>query len=403
MLCIGSLGASSIVVDAAESGIKIRTDNQTIFTTNGNTTQNSTVSRKMSIEPNSVGYTSEPQQVNGSSGYVNFFTSITGYYRVVYTFQFPNSYDRSEAYNGYLQLNSTAKIDCSGVFNATTSTADQSIFNFGEPEVIGIMPSGVSAYAYSTTSMASKSINANNPSASFSFRCGLNFDDYVTFEDNQSVTIVVRIPFNLYLYTINAFFGSNRMFLPALFTGNVVTNSLSNYTQLTTYVRIPDKLSRIEGQIIKGNGIESEQLQEQKKQGEEKRGFFASVIEWFSNFPNMLLGIVVPSNDAFSTFMDDMRTFVNEKLGFLGYPFELFARLVSLVSADSSDAILILPAFSIMGHVVWNEISYNLTAGLSPFSALLDAIKIGTSVIMVGAFLLYCQRKFDEVLGGATE
>lgn len=356
----------------------------------------------MSIEPNSVGYTSEPQQVNGSSGYVNYFTSITGYYRVVYTFQFPNSYDRSEAYNGYLQLNSTAKVDCSGVFNATSSTADNSIFNFGEPEVTGIMPSGVSAYAYSTTSMASSAIYANNPSASFSFRCGLNFDDFVTFEDNQSVTIVVRIPFNMYLYSINAFLASNRMFLPALFTGNVVTNSLSNYTQLITYVRIPDKLSRIEGQIIKGNGIESEQLEEQKKQGEEKRGFFASVLAWFSNFPDMVLGIFVPSDDVFSSFMDDMKAFLNEKLGFLGYPFELFSKLVSLI-ADPGSTTLTFPGFSIMGHEVWKNTTYDLAEGLSPFSVLLDAIKVGTSVVMVAAFIMYCQKKFDQVLGGGTE
>ena len=113
----------------------------------------------------------------------------------------------------------------------------------------------------------------------------------------------------------------------------------------------------------------------------------------------MLLGIVVPDQDAFGSFMDDMKTFLNEKLGFLGYPFELFARLVSLIAKPGTST-LTLPGFTLMGHEIWKDTTYDLAAGLSPFKALLDAVKVGTSVIMVSAFLLYCQRKFDQVLGG---
>ena len=123
---------------------------------------------------------------------------------------------------------------------------------------------------------------------------------------------------------------------------------------------------------------------------------------FFDNLINAVIGLFVPSDDDLSAFMDDMKTFLTDKLGFLGYPFEILGRLVSLV-AKEGDAKLTLPGFKIMGHVVWNDIDFDLSALMSNFVGLTEAIKVGTSVLIVGAFLLYCQKKFNEVLGGASE
>lgn len=123
---------------------------------------------------------------------------------------------------------------------------------------------------------------------------------------------------------------------------------------------------------------------------------------FFDNLINAVIGLFVPSDDDLSAFMDEMKTFLTDKLGFLGYPFEILGRLVSLV-AKEGDANLTLPGFAIMGHVVWDDIDFDLTALMSRFVGLTEAIKVGTSVIIVGAFLLYCQKKFNEVLGGVAE
>lgn len=127
--------------------------------------------------------------------------------------------------------------------------------------------------------------------------------------------------------------------------------------------------------------------------------FFGS---FFQNIINAVKSLFIPSDDELSSFMGDMKDFLTDKLGFLAYPFEILGKLVDLVAKTGSST-LTLPGFSIMGHTVWDEITYDLSDGLSPFSTLLDAIKVGTSVIIVGAFLMYCQKKFNEVLGGASE
>lgn len=127
--------------------------------------------------------------------------------------------------------------------------------------------------------------------------------------------------------------------------------------------------------------------------------FFGS---FFDNLINAVIGLFVPSDDDLAVFMDEMKSFLTDKLGFLGYPFELFAKLIALI-AKEGDAVLTLPGFSIMGFVIWKDTTFDLSALMSNFPGLCESVQLGTSVIIIGAFLLYCQKKFNDVLGGASE
>lgn len=368
-----------------------------MYTTTDSANQSSTVSKNVYLEPNTLEYVHQPGKVGSTTGWTNQLTSVTGYYRVVYTVRCPSTYGMQLGYQGYLRLRSTLSLDLSSAIPSDT-VPDTGYLTFGEPSVEGLLPDGVSSFAYGVTPVEVKYANRSHLKHSFTFCSGLNFKDYIPFEDDY-ISFVVRVPFSISFYLSEDYFAYNRLLISSLFAGKLVTNNLYNYVQTTTVESVTDSLWNIQNNQKIQNRTESEQLAEQKKQTEQQKGFFAAVVDWITNFPSMLLGIVVPDQDAFGSFMDDMKTFLNEKLGFLGYPFELFARLVSLIAKPGTST-LTLPGFTLMGHEIWKDTTYDLAAGLSPFKALLDAVKVGTSVIMVSAFLLYCQRKFDQVLGG---
>lgn len=395
MSCIGLLDTS-----AAESGITVSLNDTTLYTTTTNTNQSSTVSKNVYLEPNTLEYVHQPGQVGSTTGWTNQLTSVTGYYRVVYTVRCPSTYGMQLGYQGYLRLRSTLSLDLSSAI-PTDTVPDTGYLTFGEPSVEGLLPDGVSAFSYAVTPVQVNYANRANLKHSFVFCSGLNFKDYIPFEDDY-ISFVVRVPFSINFYISEDYFAYNRLFISSLFAGKLVTNNLYNYVQTTTVESVTDSLWNIQNNQKIQNRTESEQLAEQKKQTEQQKGFFASVLDWFTGFPDMLKSIVVPSDDAFSSFMDGMKTFVNQKLGFLAYPFEIIGRLVNLIYVEG-DTVLTFPGFSVMGHQVWDDIEYNLSDGLTPFKAFTDAVKLGMSVVLVGAFLMLCQRKFDEVLGGGSE
>ena len=148
-----------------------------------------------------------------------------------------------------------------------------------------------------------------------------------------------------------------------------------------------------------------EQLNEQKKQGEEKRGFFKTIVDWVTGFPDMLVGIVIPNNDVIPIFLNDMTEFLNEHLGFVMFPFNLFGKFLDVFYTSSDDTSLTFPGFSIMGHTVWESQEFDLASVFyhmgSAGDTLQDAIHFIFSVIMIGAFVNLCYKKFSSVVKGS--
>ena len=114
-----------------------------------------------------------------------------------------------------------------------------------------------------------------------------------------------------------------------------------------------------------------------------------------------LKSLFIPSDDFFDTYITDLRTFFEEKLGFLYTPIDVFLQLCDLfINAGNSDATLTLPGFSIMGETVWEEQVFDLGAFLNTnFGELLTAIRTGTSALIVFGFLRLLYQKSREVIG----
>ena len=124
-----------------------------------------------------------------------------------------------------------------------------------------------------------------------------------------------------------------------------------------------------------------------------KTGIISGIIEGLKN-------LFIPSEDFFKNYFDDLYSWFGERLGFLSFPIDLLAELAEMfLGSSSTDCILTLPSFSISGFKLWEESSFNLTSFLNEnFKFVLDAIKLGTSVILVFNFIHLCERKWEEVM-----
>lgn len=124
-----------------------------------------------------------------------------------------------------------------------------------------------------------------------------------------------------------------------------------------------------------------------------KTGIISGIIEGLKN-------LFIPSEDFFKSYFDDLYSWFGERLGFLSFPIDLLVELSEMfLGSSSTDCILTLPSFSISGFKLWEESSFNLTSFLNEnFKFVLDAIKLGTSVILVFNFIHLCERKWEEVM-----
>lgn len=124
-----------------------------------------------------------------------------------------------------------------------------------------------------------------------------------------------------------------------------------------------------------------------------KTGIINGIIEGLKN-------LFIPSDDFFKSYFDDLYSWFGERLGFLSFPIDLLAELAEMfLGSSSTDCILTLPSFSISGFTLWEESTFNLTSFLNEnFKFVLDALKLGTSVILVFNFIHLCERKWEEVM-----
>lgn len=150
---------------------------------------------------------------------------------------------------------------------------------------------------------------------------------------------------------------------------------------------VEDQTSRIE------DSVQDQTQKIQDKLEDVKTGIISGII-------NGLKSLFIPSDDFFKTYFDDLFSWFSDRLGFLSFPIDLLAQLVEMfLGSSSTDFVVTLPSFEIMGEPLLQEASFNLTQFLNEnFGFLLTAIHLGVSVIMVFGFIKLCERKWEEVM-----
>ena len=135
--------------------------------------------------------------------------------------------------------------------------------------------------------------------------------------------------------------------------------------------------------------------------GQENTEQVTGAIEEHGNFIiEGLKSLFIPSDEFFKSYFDDLYGWFSDRFGFLSFPIDLLVKFSDLIlSSDETDCILTLPSFEIMGEQLLYEQSFNLTDFLEEnFMFVLSALRMGTSTILIMAFVDLCGDKWDEVM-----
>lgn len=168
------------------------------------------------------------------------------------------------------------------------------------------------------------------------------------------------------------------------------TNTITNNQNQNTDKVIQNQKENTD-KVIKNQDENTTKVTE--KLEDVKTGIISGIIEGLKN-------LFIPSDDFFKSYFDDLYSWFGERLGFLSFPIDLLAELADMfLGSSSTDCILTLPGFSISGYQLLEESTFNLSAFLNEhFKFILDAVKLGTSVILVFNFIHLCERKWEEVM-----
>lgn len=140
-----------------------------------------------------------------------------------------------------------------------------------------------------------------------------------------------------------------------LFYGNVSgTGNVDDYVDFTNLIISEGSTSlpyEQYGKKICKNRLDAQREQEQKnheKAEETRKGIWQTIKDLPGKILDMLKGLFIPGNDYFSNWFNSMKTFFEEKLGFLVTPFDiLFSFINNFLDLNDGDAIINIPNITV--------------------------------------------------------
>lgn len=105
----------------------------------------------------------------------------------------------------------------------------------------------------------------------------------------------------------------------------------------------------------------------------------------------------------------DVNTAVDDigNIGIFSFLIDFSKQLVGVFSSGSDSTSLTLPGFSITvdgeQHTVWEAQVYDLSSLEGPFAVLLAAMRLGTSVVVIGALISYLFGLYEHIFAGSEE
>lgn len=171
------------------------------------------------------------------------------------------------------------------------------------------------------------------------------------------------------------------------------------YNSFTAYYEV-DETTQDVLEDIRNNTKDS--ADELKEQTETQKGIFGSIKDFFGSFFQNLIdsviGLFVPSSDEMSDLFGQLNDFFSDTFGFLYAPFDYLIQLIGVFTSSTGTTGLTLPGFSIMGHEVWGDQTYDISS--DPVAGqVLGYVRIGTGVLLAGWFIMYLQDFFKERFG----
>ena len=173
---------------------------------------------------------------------------------------------------------------------------------------------------------------------------------------------------------------------------------------------VTSKLAEVQEQnetVIEQNETVIEQNEEAEST---RKGIWQTIKDLPNAFLDMLKSLIVPEDEFFSNWFDDLKAFFEKKLGFLATPFTLIIDFINYyLDLDSSaDIIINIPDITVPNfeeYVLIEATSFNWSQLLNSKDALktlwilyLDFI----DVFLILNFIGLCERVYARIFGGDT-
>lgn len=158
--------------------------------------------------------------------------------------------------------------------------------------------------------------------------------------------------------------------------------------------------SKVEDAIQQGNDQAHEDANEQKN-------LLSRIVDGILGLPKKIIdgfidglkNLFIPDPDKVNEIITDIQDTFSDAFGFLSYPFDLLGKVLDLFLKAGGDAVITVPEWRFMDHVVIPEYTYNLSQN-EIIKLLLPYIRSLTSCILAWNFIGLCRRKYDEVIKG---
>lgn len=187
---------------------------------------------------------------------------------------------------------------------------------------------------------------------------------------------------------------------PAYTTTSYYNTQKINYSQAVSFVDISyEKLVDADNlleETKKQTGIMEEQTETSKSILSSITDFFGS---FFDNLREFIVGLLIPSGDDITEFLQEVNDWFSARLGFIWYPFDLAIKLVSAFASGDADNTFNVPALtlSLLGdnYQIWEPIEVDLDA-----FGIFQYVRYFTSVLLVSGVVTMAIHKWDEWIGG---
>ena len=208
---------------------------------------------------------------------------------------------------------------------------------------------------------------------------------YFDFYDNYNATHTYGIPYNFGTFELS------------------FSNISLTYTQDTGQIQVEQN-----NIIINQNNETNKKLDEQNKTSKSILGKIGDILSYINPFSenffayklveliiNGLKSLFIPKN---LDFLENFKDTMSQKLGFIAsVPLQLIDFIIDLKDyAFTTPSSLTFPSISILGYSFWNEMTIDITEGLSWVSA----IKYVTDIICVILCVNTLRKFYNSFFGG---
>lgn len=169
-------------------------------------------------------------------------------------------------------------------------------------------------------------------------------------------------------------------------------------------------------QLQKGNFTNYEEYGEEictnkiDEQVETSKGIWATIKDLPNAFMNMLKGLFIPDDGYFEEWFNDLKTYFEQKLGFLATPFTIIIDFVNryLQLNPNDDIVINIPNITVPNfedHIIVKETTFNwseLLKSKESFNMLWELYLAFIDVFLILNFINLCENKYNRIFGGDT-